>query len=110
MDKQKHIAMTARMDGKRAIAGRIGRKRKVSEMELVALCTFARVGMMSVFSSLEGETGEMAYAELVRLTDAIEETFSEDGKADGLDRLAECCAALLGGERLGKYVVPIKGI
>ena len=105
MNEREFVGMTARMDGERVIAKNIGGKRKVSEMELVAICTFARVGLLSVFSNLEGETGEQAESEMARLIEQIRIEFGADKNRDGLMLLATTCAAILGGERLGRYVV-----
>jgi hypothetical protein len=104
MDERKRIAMTAHMDGLRSIAGRIGGKQKLSGMELVALCNFAQLGLLAVFSELDGENGEKATADLERLVDGIRRHLGTPGNLDGLERLAACCAAILGGDRLGKYV------
>lgn len=105
MDERKFIAMTARMDGGRSIAARIGRKKYVSEMELIALCNFARIGLMSVFSELDGEAGTAAAMERELLKNAIQRQFSGETGLDGLNMLAECCTAILAGERFGKYIV-----
>lgn len=107
MDDRARIAMTARMDGKRAIAERIGQKHAVSDMELVALCNFARLGLLATFAGVDGEIGEQAERELDEHAEAIRGRFGREGQADGLTVLTECCAAILVGERLGKYVVKI---
>ena len=97
--------MDAVMDGDRVIAESIGKKKKVSEMELIVLCNFARVGLLSVFASLDEPTGSDAEQELERLLGAIREAFDDSGKRQGLLRLASSCAAILAGDKLGRYVV-----
>jgi len=104
MDHNGFVALTARMDGERVVVGRIGAKVKVSQMELVVLTTFARIGMLSVFAGLDGKQGEDADAELDRQIEGVRAMFA--GTGDGLAALTMSCAAMLGGERLGRYVVP----
>ena len=72
-------------------------------MELIALCNFARLGLLAVFSNLDGKAGDDAAAEMDALAELIRQKFSATD--DGLTILAECCAAILGGERLGRYIV-----
>jgi hypothetical protein len=107
-EKRKMLAMSAAMEGNAAIVRSIGAPKKVSEMELIVLCNFARIGLLSVFAELEGKAGDAADRELEQLIEAVRETFARkgcsDGRSDGLMRLSQSCAALLGGERFGKYV------
>jgi hypothetical protein len=108
MDEQERnmIAITARMDGARAVAARIGKGVKLSEMELIALANFARLGLLFVFSQLDGDAGDDAHARAQQHCEELRDTFeSKPGQRDGLNHLTQCCTAMLGGERLGKYVV-----
>ena len=104
MDEKSWIALTAHMEGQAVIVKNIGRKVKVSQMELVCLCNFAKLGLLSVFCELDDEEGYIAAEETDKLIQAIAEQFS-NSKADGLTRLAQSCVAILGEGRLGKYVL-----
>jgi len=105
MTDRKYVAMTARMDGQRLIASKIGCKVKVSEMELVTLCNFAKLGMYSVLSSRDGGCDPRVAVNMDKLTNAIRCVFGNDENPDGLNVLTSLCAAIIYGERLGKYVL-----
>ena len=102
-DHDKKMArMTAAMGGEEVIVANIGKKVKLSQMELICLVNFAEVGLMSVFSSLEGKNGEEAEASLDEHIERIRKEFGKDGR-DGLNRLATSTAALLRG-KFASYV------
>ncbi len=103
MDEAKMVAITARMEGHCVVVKNIGKKVKVSEMELVTLCNFAELGLMSVFSELDGESGELAAQERNKLKEILRQAFNADGD-DGLDRLSNACAAMLRSPRFEKYI------
>ncbi|HEV7298711.1 MAG TPA: hypothetical protein VGN72_05040 [Tepidisphaeraceae bacterium] len=101
--KRMQLAMTAAMEGQQTVVANIGAKVEVSQMELVCLVNFAEVGLMSLFSALDGEAGAAAEADLERTLDAIRQEFGKDG-ADGLNRLSQSTAALLRGEKFAQYL------
>lgn len=103
MDALKRVAMTARMEGESVVVRNIGKKRKVSEMELVALCNLAEFGLLSAFSELDGESGELAARERDRLKKTIHQAFSVDG-CDGFNKLSQACVAILRTPRFEKYI------
>lgn len=103
MDKKRMLAITAAMEGQQTVLRNIGKKVKVSQMELICLCTFAEIGIMSVFSELEGEAGEKAAAELDALMDAIRKHFAAHGQ-DGLNRLMRSTVALLRSPKFHQYI------
>ena len=107
MNDRKFVRLTAQMDGNRVVANNIGRKVEVSEMELLALCNFADVGLLTVFSSIEGPVGEDARDELEQTLAAINDQFGDQGQDNGVESLANCCVAILHGARLGKYTLRI---
>lgn len=100
----KFIALTAQMEDKAVVARNIGRKVKVSEMELIILCTFAELSMLSLYSSLDGEVGEKARVKFDRLIEAIRSTYQKNGDRKGLQRLSSSCAALLRSDRFFGYI------
>lgn len=102
--QQKALAISARMEGEEAVLRSIGKKRKVSEMELVTLCTFAQIGLLSVFSGLDDQVGRDASKQYESLIEHVRVEFGSAGDPNGLNRLATSLAAILGGERLGRYV------
>ena len=97
-------AVAARMDAHAAVARSMGKKVEVSEMELIAICSMANLGTLSVFSALEGDTGETASAEMEATIAAIREHFQKIGY-DGLNRAVQACVAILGQDRLARYVI-----
>jgi hypothetical protein len=103
-EKKQQLRMTAHMDGQAAIARRIGPPVKVSAMELIALANLAELGVLTLFSKLDGEEGEMAAKELEDHIKAIRAAFGGEG-VDGLNRLTTTAVAMLRGERIGKYLV-----
>lgn len=105
MNDRKKIAMDAHMEGQATIARSIGGKIKISVMEAVVLVNFAEIGLLSVFTSLDGATGASAEEELGKLLDSIRATFGSDGKLNGLERLTETAAAMLRSERFFKFLV-----
>ncbi len=107
MDKQekKMVGLTAHMEGQSVVVKNIGKMKKVSQMELICLCNFAKIGLFSLFAELEGEVGQEASAALDTLKRLIKDEFGNDGNPDGLDRLGQSTAAILGQDRLGQYVV-----
>jgi hypothetical protein len=102
---ERMVALTAQMEGEAIIVRTIGRKIKVSQMELVALCNFAQLGLLHTFSQLDGEAGAAAATEIDDLEEAIRKAFARRDNADGLARLAQGTVAILGEARLGKYLV-----
>lgn len=107
MDKREFIAMTAKMDGNRVIAESTSRKVKVSEMELIVLCNLAQLGLWSLFSCLDGQSGDDAHQEMTKLVDAIRDELGSGEKPDGIRIISTAGAAILAGERLGKYLVEV---
>lgn len=105
MDERKMIAMDAAMEGESTIIRNIGRKVKVSEMELIALCNVARLGCLSAFSALDGEVGERASAEMDCFLTDLQTFFEKDRKGNGVHRIVQSCVAMLGQERFNKYIV-----
>jgi hypothetical protein len=103
MNDRKELAIAAHMDGELVIVANIGKKVKVSQMELICLVSFAEIGLLSLFSSLDGETGAQAEADLEEHLDAIRKTFSAKG-VDGLNRLTTSAAALLRRKKFGQYL------
>lgn len=103
-DDQKMIAITARMEGEQTVVSAIGKKVKVSQMELVCLVNFAEIGLMSVFAGLEGAMGDEASADLNKTLQAIRVAFGKNGADDGLSRLSQSAAALLRSEKFSKYL------
>ena len=105
MDEEKcqMLRMTAQMDGEAAIVANIGKKVQVSEMELICLANFAEIGLMCVFSEIDGKTGEEAQASLDAHIDRVREKFSRKGRGDGLTRLSQTATAMLRG-KFFKYV------
>lgn len=99
---RRHLAISARMEGLSAIARNIGKKRKVSEMELIALCTFAEIGMLHVFE-LTGATETAAAADDIRsIIEGIRSRFGESG---GLPNFVNCVGATLRNPRFSRYIV-----
>jgi len=107
--ERNRLRIQASMDGRAAIAKSVGGKFEVSGMELITLCTFAELGLLSLWSSLEGQAGERAQEEEGELLDAIRENFSNGGRFDGLINLSQTCAAMLRSERFHRFVVPYGG-
>lgn len=103
MSKKKNspAAITARLDGVRSIAERIGGKIEVSEIELLVLCNFAKLGFWAVAGRGVGGRGDRCFDEL---SAAIKQEWAANGQ-DGMTRMFEACAALLDGEKLKKYVL-----
>ncbi len=106
MDDHERVAMDAAMEGESAVVKSIGRKVKVSSMELIVLCNFAHAGCLFLCSELDGEVGEQAGAELLDFLNAVRKQFSGGGKVNGLNKLMTSCIAMLGQERFSKYIVP----
>jgi hypothetical protein len=104
-DERKNLALNAHMEGQQVILKSIGTQVKVSQMELICLVNFAEVGLMSLYSALDGEVGEQAEAELEKHLNAIRKVFSgKGGTVDGLNRLSCSTAALLRSPRFRKYL------
>lgn len=110
-DEQKNLLrMNAVMDGAQSVVARIGSKVEVSQMELICLTNFAEVGLMYLFSLLEGKSGVAAEAELEKHLDAIREEFKNSPTDDnGLTRLSQSTVAMLRSEKFGKYLVRSPG-
>ena len=106
MDEKRIAAIQAHMDGQQVVVRNIGKKVEVSEMELIILCTFMKLGVLEVYSHLEGDSGRLALDEIRLLKKAIQRKFTK-GDFDGLYRLAQSAVAMLDGERLGQYVVEV---
>jgi len=107
MDPNKMVAITAHMEGESVIVKNIGKKLKVSEMELMCLCTFAKLGLLETFSHLDGHAGYEAAHEMDLLKDAIRKQFGDEKRPNGLHRLGQSYAAILCQGRLEKYVVEV---
>ena len=103
-EEKRAVAMSARMDGDAAVARSLGKKVEVSEMELVAICSMANLGCLSIFAALDGDVGAAADAEMEATLAAIREHFLKD-EGDGLKKAVQACVAILGQERLGQYVI-----
>jgi hypothetical protein len=103
-DKAKAIALTAAMEGEQVVARNIGSQVTLSEMELIVLVNFAEIGVLSLFSDLEGGAGKDSKQMLQEHLAAIRAEFTSD-RADGLDKLNGTCVALLRSERFMKYLV-----
>jgi len=99
------LQITASMDRERE-AARVdgGRKIEVSEIELLALCTMAKYGLYRAFGDLGAGNAYGCRRRAVEILEAIKELDvpHQPGKTP---RLIQTCAAMLGGERLGKYVM-----
>lgn len=105
MNERQRLRMDAHMEGQQTIARNIGKKVLVSQMELVALCTFAEIGTLFLFSQIDGETGEAAEKVLQETIDTVRREFANDpDKSNGLSLLQTTCVALLRSERYHKYV------
>ena len=108
--ERKFIALTARMEGESIVVRNIGKKIKVSEMELVVLCNFAEIGLLSLFSGLDGEVGDEAYIKMDSLLEEIRKTFANESNNDGLQRLSKSAVAmLLVQKRFRKYILNYQG-
>ena len=106
MDEREMLALTAHMEGESVVVKNIGQKVKVSQMELICLCRFAKLGLLEVFSHLEGESGYLAAEAIDQLTEAIRKRFANERNRDGMARLSQSCVAILSEDRLGQYAVP----
>lgn len=102
-DERKMMAIGAHLEGESALARNCGKKHKISDMELFALCNLAHLGCLSVYSELDGDIGLRAKAERDRFLDTIRSSLTDDGS--GISRLVQCGVAILGQERLGQYVL-----
>lgn len=108
MDEKKMIEITAAMEGQSVVVKNIGRKVKVSQMELVCLCNFAKLGLLGVFSELDGHSGFQAAEEIDLLREAIRRTFATQQNPDGLSRLGQSCVAILSNLRMERYIIPVE--
>lgn len=104
MDKRR-LRTQARLDGVRSIAERTGKKVEVSEMELIALCNMANLGLYSMFARMDGKHGDSAAKDLEEMVSAARSHFGQGTSMDGLSKLCETIAALLEGDRFGKYTI-----
>lgn len=107
MDEKKMIQITAAMEGQSVVVKNIGRKVKVSQMELICLCNFAKLGLLGVFSELDGHAGFQAAEEIDLLRESIRRTFATKQNPDGLARLGQSCVAILSDLRLAQYIIPV---
>jgi hypothetical protein len=103
-ETKKMLAMTAHMEGQEVVIAKIGKAVSVSEMELICLANFAEIGIMSLFSELDGKPGEDAQEMLNQHLDRIRKDFASRGGHDGLDRLSQGTAALLRGNKFFGYI------
>jgi hypothetical protein len=98
LNERKKIAMDAHMDGQRVIARNIGRRRKLSEMELIVLCSWAKVGLYGhLAETIDGPLAEQAAECRREILAAVDADF-------GLAALAQSCAAMLHDGPLATYV------
>ena len=106
MDERTRLALAAQMEGESTVLRSLGCKHKVSEMELVTLCNLAYLSCLSVFASAaDDDLSHKTAAERDRLVAAIRKCFGRDENDDGLERLVQACLAILGQDRLGRYLV-----
>ncbi len=98
MNDNEHVRMTAKMEGEESIVRNIGHKVKVSEMELICLANFAEIGVLAIFSELDGPTGVSAGKELIAHIAGIQRDFKS------LTNLQASTVAMLRG-RFFKYLV-----
>lgn len=91
------------MDGQQVIVANIGKQVSVSQMELICLVNFAAVGLMSIFSILDGQCGEEAQKSLDEQINRIRKEFGRDG-ADGLNRLSASTVAMLRSPKFTQYI------
>lgn len=101
------VSIQAHMDGQQVVVRNIGKKVKVSEMELIIFCNFTKLAILEIFSELDGQEGLLAREEAQFLKAAINRDFSKKGN-DGLSRLANSAVAMVTGERFSRYVVDVK--
>jgi hypothetical protein len=107
-EKNKFVALTARMEGRAVVVRNLGKKINVSEMELVCLCNFAFLGLMQTLSDkIDDEDRTAAIEEIEDMKEQIRTTFANQS-ADGITRLAQSAAAVLNDQRFEKYLLPRK--
>ena len=106
--RKKMLRVTAEMEGQSVIVRNLGRKVKLSQMELICLCNFAKLGLLDVFSELDGHAGHQAAAEIDLLREAIRRTFANKVNPDGLARLGQSCVAILSEPRLARYIICVE--
>lgn len=103
-EEQKHVQTTAKMDQERQAAKSHGKTVRVTQIELLALANLAKYGLYHALIALDaGEPGPIR-ERAGELLDAIKELDAPHtpGKTP---RLITTCAAILGGERIGQYVM-----
>ena len=103
-EERKSVEIMAKMDQERHAAKSHGKMCAVSQIELLALANLAKYGLYHALITLDaGEPGPIL-EKAGELLDAIKEIDAphQPGKTP---RLITTCAAILGGERIGKYVM-----
>lgn len=104
--RNREAAVAAAMEGACVVLRNIGKKVTVSEMELVILCNMARLACLEDFArTMDGELLIEVIAVLARYRASLKQCFASPENPDGLHRIMQSCAAMLGEERLGRYVV-----
>ncbi|KKN74446.1 hypothetical protein LCGC14_0390660 [marine sediment metagenome] len=103
-EERKMVAIGAQLEGLSVSTKNIGKKIVVSEMELIILCSFAKLGFLSDMSEHEDEVGLACKDEKDNLIKAIREAFSDE-EVDGMNRLSQGLVAILTSERYEKYVL-----
>ena len=102
------ISIQAHLEGEQVVVKNIGKMRKVSEMELVILCTFTRLALLDYFSQItEPEISRQGLEKAEKLKQTIKEKFGTKN-FDGLSRLAQSAVAILSSQRLGQYIVEVE--
>jgi len=109
MDQRKMLVISAQMEGEAVVIRNIGRKVKVSEMELIALCNLAELGC---FLALGRECTEIdavrqTESRIMEFTETLRRFFGKDND-NGLRRITQACCSLLRDERFQKYIVPLE--
>jgi len=105
MSDNNDIAINAILEGESVVIKNIGNKVKVSQMELMILCNLARLACLMIFSELDGKIGEEAKEETELFIAQIKKQFANETCEDGLHRFIQSCTAILGQDRLGKYII-----
>jgi hypothetical protein len=107
MDERKRLEIDAKLEGENVVMREAGKKTKVSDLELLALCNLAWVGCLHVMSDLcEGETSKRAGLSRDAFMEDIREGLRKSPDDDaGLQRLTQSCVAVLRAGRLEKYLL-----
>lgn len=103
-DDRKLLSIEAMMDQERQAAMDHGRKIEVSQVELLALANLAKYGLYHALIELGAGNDTTVLECASELREAIKQL---DGPyvPGTVPTLIKTCAAILGGERLGAYVL-----